>query len=102
MWTTTWGYRVGGTFLATADFNGDGKLDVITSSDDGVFLSLGNGDGTFQPPTAIAETNVFHEQFWGGIVTGDFNGDGKMDFATTFDINTGGNDPVNTFAGIAV
>src|SRR5258708_5613306 len=37
--------------VATGDFNGDGKLDLVTVNDGnhtvGVFLS--NGDGTFQP-----------------------------------------------------
>src|SRR5262249_27898678 len=65
--------------LATADLNGDGKLDLVTTSflPDGtrdVKVLLGNGNGTFKSPIAITP---------GGIATavavGDFNGDGKQD-----------------------
>jgi hypothetical protein len=40
-----------GPGLALADLNGDGNLDVVTTSDTTNFIkySLGNGDGTFQP-----------------------------------------------------
>jgi hypothetical protein len=34
--------------LVTADFNGDGKLDLATNSN----ILLGHGDGTFAPPPA--------------------------------------------------
>jgi hypothetical protein len=60
----------GGT--ASGDFNRDGKLDVLSYTT----LELGNGDGTFQPPTTIGTTH-------GGLlqdeVVGDVNGDGKLD-----------------------
>ena len=39
-----------GRHLVLGDFNHDGKLDFATS---GNLLALGNGDGTFQTPTAI-------------------------------------------------
>lgn len=53
-----------------ADFNGDGKPDILTS--DGT-LNLGNGDGTFTPGTKVSTTS-------GTIVAvADFNGDGKAD-----------------------
>ena len=59
---------------AVADFNGDGHLDIVTNN---YTVLMGNGDGTFRPPTIYsANSNSY------GVVTGDFNGDGKPDFAT--------------------
>jgi hypothetical protein len=66
--------------VAAADFNGDGKVDLVTANATGnsVSLLLGNGNGTFQSQSSIsAGTSLF------GIVAGDFNNDGKMDFAVT-------------------
>jgi FG-GAP-like repeat/Putative Ig domain len=64
--------------IATADFNGDGKLDlaVTDSGSNTVMILLGNGDGTFGTPTTISVGNVPYS-----IVTGDFNNDGKLDLA---------------------
>jgi len=53
--------------LFVADFNGDGKPDLLSS--DGT-LELGNGDGTFTLGTPVTGTPV-------GVA--DFNGDGKPD-----------------------
>lgn len=55
-----------GTFFV-ADFNGDGKPDVLCS--DGT-LNLGNGDGTFKLGTEVSGTP---------LAVADFNGDGKPD-----------------------
>lgn len=72
------------TSVAVGDFNGDGKLDLaVTDSGTAdaskqVSIFLGNGDGTFQ-----AEINYATSDFTIGIVTGDFNGDGKLDIAVS-------------------
>jgi hypothetical protein len=53
--------------LFTADFNGDGKLDLLSA--DGT-LQLGNGDGTFTASARVSGTPV---------AVADFNGDGRPD-----------------------
>jgi FG-GAP-like repeat len=63
--------------VATADINGDGKLDLIVPSSDTVAVLLGNGDGTFQPHIDSPGVGVR------SIATGDLNGDGKLDLAVT-------------------
>jgi len=67
--------------VAVGDFNGDGILDLAASNfnnntgDDGqVSVLMGNGDGTFQAPSNYAQG--LKPYF---AVTGDFNGDGRLD-----------------------
>src|SRR5690242_7137327 len=66
-------YDAGGIpdFIAAADFNGDGKRDLVVSSYNGSNLNLllGNGNGTFGDPTAIALTDA--PDF---VTSGDVNG----------------------------
>jgi hypothetical protein len=53
--------------VVAGDFNGDGRLDLVTNS----AMLVGNGDGTFQPLRPYAGG--------GAGLQGDFNGDGKLD-----------------------
>jgi Bacterial Ig-like domain (group 3)/FG-GAP-like repeat len=65
------------------DFNGDGKLDVVVaegglggnSAADKLTFLPGNGDGTFGTAVTLALSGTTAE----GIVSADFNGDGKKD-----------------------
>jgi hypothetical protein len=65
---------------AVGDFNGDGKMDLANlSTGQTLQISLGNGDGTFQPPISFP-AGVSQSFFYYGPLLGDFNGDGKLDF----------------------
>jgi hypothetical protein len=65
-----------------ADLTGDGKADIVGFGDAGVFVALGNGDGTFRPPKLVlADFGVKsgwrvekHPRF-----LADITGDGKAD-----------------------
>jgi hypothetical protein len=64
----------GGTGVASGDLNGDGILDLVANGSP-IATYLGNGDGTFH----AGGTNPLGGDYPGGL--GDFNGDGKLDFA---------------------
>ncbi|MBA3913981.1 MAG: VCBS repeat-containing protein, partial [Acidobacteriales bacterium] len=67
----------GARFMAAADFNADGKLDLaITGTSSMDQILLGNGDGTFN----VIDTSV--DGASEAIITGDFNKDGKPDLLT--------------------
>ncbi|HWY24740.1 MAG TPA: VCBS repeat-containing protein [Nevskia sp.] len=87
-------YKVGllPSFIIEGDFNHDGKIDVAVSNagSGDISVLLGRGDGTFSPavsyPVSGSSAATGLPSLGAGtfsLVTGDFNGDGKEDIATT-------------------
>jgi hypothetical protein len=76
-----------GQATVSADFNGDGILDLafVNSTTGGVTVRLGKGDGTF---AAGATYHAGH--YYNAIVAGDFNGDGNIDLAVSLPYLCGG------------
>jgi VCBS repeat protein len=69
--------------FAAGDFNSDGNTDLVASylisdSQAEFALFLGNGDGTFQQKKLVKLPGGQYEGL--GIVPGDFNSDGLLDF----------------------
>jgi hypothetical protein len=62
------------TSIRTADFNGDGHLDLACASGSQVSILLGTGSGTFSSATNYPLGNAVS-----AIDVADFNGDGKID-----------------------
>ncbi|MHB8719144.1 MAG: FG-GAP repeat domain-containing protein [Candidatus Dormibacteria bacterium] len=71
--------------VTVVDVNHDGHADVLTLDSDGMWLSLGNGDGTLQPgvkfwddPSAAQTNNISGPT---AFAVGDLTGSGNVDIA---------------------
>jgi hypothetical protein len=67
------------SYVVTADFTGDGVLDLVIGVSDSlgqVMLNTGNGDGTFQQAISIGSHFLDSAN---SISFGDFDGDGTLD-----------------------
>jgi FG-GAP-like repeat/EGF-like domain/TGF-beta propeptide len=67
--------------IGTADFNGDGQLDLAVTSPSSARLSilLNQGNGAFSAPVAYSNSKNGQTA---GLAFGDFDGDGKLDIAS--------------------
>jgi Bacterial Ig-like domain (group 3)/FG-GAP-like repeat len=74
--------------LSIGDFNGDGKPDVAVANwgyknTETLVIMLGNGDGALRFSQEPAPYTIIQPA--SSIAAGDFNGDGKLDLAVTYD-----------------
>ena len=88
----TFGVAVSPRSVAVADYNNDGKNDVVAACSffSEASLLLGNGNGTFQADKVFDPGS----SPW-SVAAADFNGDGKSDMATA----DRGGDTVSVFLG---
>lgn len=76
---TTYTVGTGPSSVATADVDGDGRLDLIAANagSDTISVRLGQGDGTFGAEVTHAVGDAPSS-----VTVADFNHDGRMDLAT--------------------
>jgi hypothetical protein len=89
-------YSTGGQVygMGLGDMNGDGRLDAIVGTFNGVGTLFGNQDGGFQP-ALISATGGF-----GSLAVGDLNGDGIPDAVTILSRGGFGTQRINGSIGV--
>ena len=73
------------THYPFADFNHDGREDLITTCGSNVGVALSTGDGSYATPTCYTLPSG---AIWDLPAVGDFNSDGSLDFAISNDSST--------------
>jgi uncharacterized repeat protein (TIGR01451 family) len=66
----------GPMFVAVGQFTNSGNLDVAVAGSNGLYVLLGNGNGTFSKPRLVADGD-----FSGGVVADTFTQSGNTDLA---------------------
>jgi hypothetical protein len=88
--------------IAAGDFNADGKTDlaVVGLSESSALILPGNGKGVFGTPIGM---NGGASPTAGYVAVGDFNGDGRLDFAENWPFYVNGDTMVSvqTQSGVA-
>ena len=77
-------YSTGGAYpsgIVVRDFNNDSRVDIVISNYFGYSVLIGNQSGTFQP--AKYYNNTLPDSLNFNLGAGDFNNDGRLDFAST-------------------
>ena len=69
--------RVRGMGAAWGDYDNDGRLDLVVTGYDRIYLFHNNGDGTFSDVSHKA--GLDRRGFWTGVSWGDYNRDGYLD-----------------------
>jgi hypothetical protein len=72
------GFKGTGMAAAWADYDNDGRLDLVVTSYDRIVLYHNNGDGTFTDLSVKAGLDKFRG-FWTGAAWGDYDRDGNVD-----------------------
>ncbi len=77
------GWRVEKHPRFLADLTGDGRADIVGFGDAGVWVSLNNGNGTFQAPTKVVDNFAYEAGGWRvekhPRFLADLTGDGRAD-----------------------
>lgn len=70
--------RIHGMAAAWGDYDNDGRLDLLVTSYERIYLFHNNGDGTFTDISRKAGLDRYRG-FWAGASWGDYNRDGFLD-----------------------
>ncbi len=64
--------------IAAADADGDGPVDLVIGTDNGIFILLGDGEGAFGPAIHVPDVRATH------VSAGDLDADGRTDLVLTY------------------